>query len=264
MEKKTSFNLHINERLEKQKVNELFAKRKESQPKNEEEKTEMLNNIITELVMNTTFITLAKTKEAKDGSLQITFQMVKSNDGLNYFPLFTSSEDLELWDAAKGAQTVQIGFDYFAQMLEVYKNASGVVFNPFSDNLRVEKKLVEQWFRQKQIRVQGHARHTITKDTKYEFYAPTPYPFDISDKLAEKAKELEVVKRVWLRGVKLDETDGYAAIVEADGKESEVNDALRILGESCKGMLKKPIHLVPYASDFGKDGTKDVVPIYAK
>lgn len=264
MEKKVNLNLHIDERLEKQKVNELFAERKASQPKSEEENTKMLNDIITELVMNSVFICSAKIKKEKDGSMQLTFQMIKNNEGVNYFPLFTSSEDLELWKDAKGSQTVQIGFDYFAQLLEVYKNASGIVINPFSDNLRVEKNLVEQWFRQKQIRVQGHARHTITKDTKVEFYAPTPYPFDISDKLAEKAKEIEVVKRVWLRGVKIDGVDGYAAIVEAEGSESELDNALRTLGESCKGMLKKPIHLVPYSSNFGKDGTKDVVPIYAK
>lgn len=264
MENKVSIDLHIDERLEKQNINDIFAERRALKSPSEEEQSALTNKLIGELVMNTTFIAPVKIIPNADGSTQFTFQMVKSTDELNFFPMFTSSEDLEKWEAAKGVRTVQISFEYFAQMLEFNPEVSGVVINPFSDNLRVERALVDAWFRQKQLITQGHARHVITNDTECEFFAADPYPSELSERLVKAANGIPAIKSVWLLGAKIEGTEGYVAIADVEGDEAALTQSLKALGESCKGALDKPIHLMPYASMLGKDAVENVIPIYSK
>lgn len=264
MENQNNINLHIDERLERQAVNDTFAERRALASASEEEQSEVTNRLIGELVMETTFIAPVKIVLNPDGSTQFTFPMLKSADELSYFPMFTSSEDLEKWDGGKGSRTVQIGFEYFAQMLEFNHEVSGIVINPFSDNLRVERDLVDAWYRQKQLITQGHARHVITNDTECEFYPADPFPSELSEKLISSAKGIPAVKSIWILGAKIEGTEGYVAIADVEGDENVLAQSLKQLGESCRGSLDKPIHLVPYASDLGKDAVKDVIPIYSK
>lgn len=254
-------NLHINEKLEKQKIAEFFEKRGTVDPNDKDAQNELVNDLIGELVMNTRFIAPVTLAGGED-ALEITFQMVKSPQGEQFFPVFTSSEDLAKWEDMKDSQTVQPEFDDYAVMLSTNSNVGGIAVNPFSDNFRVDRRLVAQWFEQKQMIVKGHANHTITKDSKYEVYALSPYPFQLSDKLCEAAKELPEVERVWLRGIKLDGNDGYLAVVEATGDK---NKLFPVLGNAVRGFLNGlPIHFVSYAPGFAEQAVEKVYPIYSK
>ena len=254
-------NLHVNERLEKQKVAELLAQRGKVDSKDAEKQKEFLNGLIEELVMNTRYIapvTLSGEGEAQQAS----FHMVKSPKGEHFFPAFTSSEELDKWDDGKSEQTIQLTFDNYAVMLANNSNIGGLVINPFTDNFAVDKRLVAQWFERKQMIVQGHANHTITKDSKYDIYELTPFPSELSDKLCETAKEHPEVERVWLRGIKLDGRDGYLAVVDMTGDRQKL---IPMLGDAVRSLLNgKLIHFVEYAPGFGEDAVKDVPPIYAK
>lgn len=253
--------LHINERLEKQKISELMAQRGTVASDDKEKQTEFLGSVIGELVMNTRFIapvTLSGEGEAQQAS----FHMVKSPQGEQYFPAFTSSEDLEKWAEAKDADTVQMIFDNYAIMLANNSSIGGLVINPFTDNFAVSKQNVAQWFEHKQMLVQGHANSAITKDTEYEIYAPSPYPSELSDKLSEVGKERPEVERIWLCGIKLDGRDGYLAVVEHNGDKSKL---FPVLGDAVRSLLNgNIIHFVEYAAGFGEDAVKDIQPIYSK
>lgn len=255
-------NLHLNERLEKQKLNDLFAERGSIDVNNEEERVELLNRIIGELVMNTSFVSPVTIEDSENGDRNITFQLIRSPEGEKYFPVFTSSEDLELWSELDSKQTALFGFDDYAGLLTVNGDCAGFVVNPFSDNFKVEKPLVMQWLENKQMLVNGHANHLITKDTEYEFYAPEPYPFELSENLAAAAKERPEVERVWLRGIKLEGRDAYLAVVEHTGDKNEIIPAL---GECTKAFLNgMHIHFVEYVPGFAEEAVENVVPIYSK
>lgn len=255
-------NLHINERLEKQKVAEFFAQRGTVPADDKEKQVELVNGMINELVMNTTYIAPV-TISGEGDSRQLSFKMVKNPQGEQYFPIFTSSEDLEQWEDVKDSDTVQLPFDNFAVMLNNNSKIGGVAINPFSDNFRVDRRVVAQWYERKQLLVQGHANHTITKDSKYELYAPSPYPFEISEKLAETAKDVPEVKRLWLRGIKLDGKDGYLVVVELS--EGDRQKLIPVLGEAVRDLLNGGvIHFVAYGSEFADQAVENVVPIYAR
>lgn len=255
-------NLHINERLKKQKVNELFERRKDIPAENSEKLNELMNSVISELVMNTRFIAPAVLHDGADGGREITFQMIKSPEGVSYFPVFTSSEDFEVWEDMKNSDTVLLNFDNYAGLVSSNKSVAGIAINPFTDNLRADRSLIAQWAERKQILANGYASHAITKETDYELYALSPYPFQLSDKLCEAAKEMPEVTRIWLRGIRLDGTDGYLAIVEFEGEREKV---VKPLGEASKKYLNgKSIHFVPYAPGFGEAAAEGIQPVYAK
>ena len=253
-------NLHINERLEKQNVAEFFEKRGSVAADDTEKQNELVNGLVNELVMNTRYIAPV-TITGEGDTRQMSFQMVKSPQGEHFFPVFTSSEDLEKWEEVKGLDTVQLSFDNYAVMLNNNSKIGGLAINPFSDNFRVDKRLVAQWFENKQMIVQGHANHAITKDSKYEIYAPSPYPFELSEKLSETAKDIPEVKRIWLRGIKLEGRDGYLAVVDMEGDKQKL---IPVLGDSVRSLLNgMQIHFVTYGPGFAEEAVDNVLPIYA-
>lgn len=251
---------HINERLEKQKINELIKLREDIPDNNEKELNDLFNRIIDEILMNTRFIAPAVLRN--DAEREITFQMIRSQQDVSYFPVFTSSEDLEVWEDMKNSDTVLLDFDNYAGLVATNAEVGGIAINPFTDNLRIDRAILRQWAERKQMMINGYASHTITKDSNYELFAPSPYPFRLSDKLCEAAKEMPEVKRIWLRGMKLEGTEGYLAVVEFEGEREKV---FKPLGEASKEYLDgNPIHFVPYAPGFGEDATEGVLPVYTK
>ena len=255
------YNLHINEKLEKQSIAELFAQRNTAKADTPEAQ-ELTNKIISELVMNTTFIAPVELGESTGDEQAVTFQLIQSPQGTRFFPAFTSSEDLDVWEDRKDSNTVQMTFDGYAELLRNNDVMGGIAVNPFTDNLRVDRRLVLQWYERKQLIVNGYAAHTITNDSRYEFFELEPFPTELSDKLCETAKGLPEVQRIWLRGMKLDGANGYLAVVEVDGTHTkafpELGNAAR---ELLNGML---LHVVVYAPGFAEDSVKDINPIYTK
>lgn len=253
--------LHINEKLARQPLDDLFAERRAMEGKPQEEQVELLNRLINELVMNAMFIAPVQFPNGYESG-DVTFSLLRSPDDVGFFPLFTNSEELAKWHGMENAQTVQLPFDSYADMLNARDGFGGIVVNAFSDNFAVDKKLVREWYEQKQMAINGHANHAITKDTKYEFFVPEPYPIQVSDKLCEAAKRLPEVNRLWLRGVKLDGKDSYLAVVDFTGDRSKV---LTALGENTKDFLNEmPLHVVQLQSGFAEEAVENVLPIYTK
>ena len=255
--------LHINKRLEKQKIAEIFAQRGTIPADDGDKLNEFSTTLIYELVMNTRYIAPV-TLVGEGDAQELSFQLVKNPQGTHFFPLFTSSEDFEKWVEAKDSDTVQLQFDNYAIMLsnKDNNNIGGIAINPFTDNYCIDKRMVAEWYERKQMIVKGHANNTITKDSKYEIYALDPEPTELCEKLRESAKELPEVKRVWLRGINLDGKDAYLAVVDLTGDKQKLIPAL---GNAVRNLLNgKLIHFVDYAPGFGEDAVKDVQPIYAK
>lgn len=256
------YDLHINERLEKQGIAEHLERRKALDGSDSEAQSELMNALIGELVMNTTFIAPVELGEASGGEQPVTFQLIQSPQGTRFFPVFTSSEELESWEDRKDSDTVQVTFDGYAELLKDNDAMGGIAVNPFTDNLRIDRRLVLQWYERKQLVVNGYSSHTITNDSQYEFFELDPYPTELSDKLCETAKAQGAVRRIWLRGIRLEGADGYLAVAEVDGEPTEV---FRELGSSVRELLGgAQLHIVRYGPGFGELAAEGVTPIYTK
>ncbi len=253
--------LHINEKLAKQPLDDLFEERRGIDANDRDKQVEQINRLINELVMNAMFIapvTFPNGTESGD----VTFGLLRNAENVNYFPLFTNSDELAKWEGNINPQTIQLPFDQYAEMMNAREGFGGIVVNPFSDNFAVEKKLVLEWYEQKQMALNGYANHTITKDTQYEFFAPNPYPLQLSGMLCETARAIPEVNRLWFRGVKLDGRDAYLVVVDFDGDRSKI---LTALGENVKDFLNgMPLHVVQLQKGFAEEAVENVIPIYTK
>ena len=198
----------------------------------------------------------------KDGT-NVSFIILNSN-GNDIMPIFTNNEEFAKWNTGdeKPPYNMTFDFDTCASVLESNAKCWGLVVNPFSDNLRIPRSMALNWFEQKQIHAQGHARHVITPDTPAEVYAPDPYPMVLSNKLCEAAKKLAGVKTLWLRGVRLNGSDGYLLV--ADISEDGNKVIFPTLGEAAKPHLNGlPLHIVTADNDFGRNSIENVLPIYS-
>ncbi len=254
--------LHINEKLARQSLDDFFAEHDALDENDKEKQAEVLNRIINEVVMNAAFITPVVFPNGVETG-EATFQLLRNDrDNTGFFPLFTNSDELAKWENAKGMQTVTLHFDEFAEMMNYREDLGGFVVNPFSDNFIADRRLVREWYEQKQMLVNGHTMHAITKDSKYEFHGLEPFPSHISDKLCETAKTLPEVTRVWLHGVVLEGIDSYLVVVELNGGGSET---FKAIGESIKGILgAMPLHVVQFAEGFASEAVENISPIYTK
>lgn len=252
------YELHTNEKLEKQNISELFAKRKAVS--SEDEQKELTSQIIAELVMNTTFIAPVRLGENSGDEQSVTFRLIQNPQGVQYFPVFTSSEDLETWDDLGKTDTVQMTFDGYSELIKNNDAMGGIAVNPFSDNWTVDRRLVLQWYEHKSLIINGYASHTVTSNSKYEFIELSSD--ELRDNLIKTATSQPKVKKIWMRGINLEGKDGFIAVVEVEGDRSGV---FQELGNAARDLLgDKQLHIVLFDSDFGKLAAEGVEPIYTK
>lgn len=254
------YELHTNEKLDKQRIAELFAQRQTVDKNDDAAMSELTNSIIAELVMNTTFIAPVQLGENSGDAQSVTFRLIQSPQGVRYFPIFTSSEDLETWDELGNTDTVHMTFDGYAELIRNNDAMGGIAVNPFSDNLMVDRRLVLQWYERKSLIINGYASHTVTSDSRYEFIDLSSD--ELCDNLIMSAKAEPRIKEIWLRGIKLEGKDGYIAVVDVEGDHTDV---FRELGNAARELLgDKQLHLVLFNSDFGKLAVEGIEPIYSK
>lgn len=253
------YELHTNEKLEKQHIAEYFAKRATVDKNDEAAMSKLTNSIIGELVMNTKFIAPVELGALSGDEQSVTFRLIQSPQGTRFFPVFTSSEDLETWDNIAGSDTVQMTFDNYAELIKNNPEMGGIAVNPFSDNLTIDRRLVLQWYERKSLIINGYASHTVTADSRYEFIEL--FSDELRDNLIMSAKAEPKIKRIWLRGIRLEGRDGYIAIVDVEGSHGDV---FQELGNSARELLEdKQLHLVLFESDFGRLAVEDTEPIYS-
>lgn len=254
------YELHTNEKLEKQRIAELFAQRKTVNKDDEAAMSELTNSIIAELVMNTKFIAPVQLGENSGDEQAVTFRLIQSPQGTRFFPVFTSSEDLETWDDLGSTDTVHMTFDGYAELIKNNDAMGGIAVNPFSDNLMIDRRLVLQWYERKSLIINGYASHTVTADSRYEFI--DLFSDELRDNLIASAKAEPKVKTIWLRGIRLEGKDGYIAVMDVEGSHAGV---FQELGSSARELLgDKQLHLVLFDSDFGKLAVEGVEPIYSR
>ena len=234
---------------------------------------EALNAVANELVFRSRVIVPVQLSEEpeKDGSVlsakpgtHISFVLLKADDK-SYLPVFTENEELDKWsfEGGKPEYTIVLDFNGLASIFEQNSSCTGLVINPFTDNLMVQREMLLKWSEEAQIKQHGHARHTITPDTPTEVYQLSPYPMLMSNKLCETAKKLPGVNAMWLRGIKLNGDNGFLLI--CDLSEDGNKGIFKALGDCATPMLEgKALHIVTFDSDFGKKSAENVLPFYTK
>ena len=248
----------------------LFDRR--SEIKDENDMAALMNEVAEEIVMNAQFLAPARLSSPpslnKDGTgtvgkdAKISFALIGSPDGKKYYPAFTDINEMLKWEsmAEQKPFTLALGFDDYADMIVRKNAAEGLVINPFSDNLILDKKLLAHWLEKKQYRTNGHAEHIISTDSDGKVGAPDPFNMELSVALSTAAKKDPAVRALWFRGMVLNGEKSYLAVVDFKGERQRVFSAL---GEAAKPYLSTmPLSIVALDEALGKTATENVMPIY--
>lgn len=264
-------NLYIDRKFENLSLRELLTKRRSLDSSNKDEVNTVMGNLISEIVMSARFLGVVSfNKEpihGNDGTLtlpnntNLNFTMINNSNKEQFFPVFSESEELAKWKDVEIDHTIQMSFDMIAQMVAANKKCGGFVLNPFSDNMTVSREIAIKWLEKKQMMTTGHAQHVISPDSKYEFHSLSPYPMLLCNKVCETAKKLPVNK-MWLRGLSLEDNDGYLLVVDFTGDRMAT---FTEIGNAAKPFLaNKSLHMIDCREPFGKIATENNIPIYSK
>lgn len=274
--------LKINEKLENPALRGLMEKYRGLVPADKEDfkkgnfdqeaLTAVMNEIADEIITRAKVLVPATLSQpARDDgeggqfvppNTNLSFVLI-AGGGRNFLPVFTETEEFLKWQSDEERPvTVQMDFDSFVQMAASHGSCAGIVINPFSDNLMINREMLLKWYEQKQMKAKGHANYIITRDTPVELYTPAPYPIELSGKLCETARGFSEVNKIWLRGIKLNNEQGYLLVVDFKGDRTKLFTAF---GDCAKPFLgAHALHIVALDDGFGAEATDKVLPIYTK
>lgn len=264
--------IDVNKPLENPKLKELFSLRNAGLP--EKEYSDVLNQLLEEIVMNAHFLSVIQMSKAPeqngDGTATfkenttIGFPMLSAADGRKFYPVFIDWEELGKWEEMRNPppQTLILSFDDYASMVLGQNQADGIVVNPFSDNLPLDRDLMMHLRARKEIITSGCAEIQIEKDTPVRLGEPAKSPVKLIDALVKHAQKHKNIRTAWLRLMEKEGELSFLVVVDADGDRNEV---FASIAEAARPYLDEMyLDMVPFHSDFGRTAVDGVTPIYQK
>ena len=235
----------------------------------------------------------------EDGKLKlqpntkVSFPEVANNEGKKYLPAFTDWKSAQKWELKEGQRLIATNFEDYAAMVLRDQDASGLVINPFEENIRIERnviaaikqqqaafikqKLAEAQKRQAEQKVQaaagqgngaagqpagqqgqsapGQAQRTVT----LSFHRIEKCP----EKFLEEARtylKTQPVKKAYLQGLMQGDRKGCLFVLDHEGDEKALfNELAKISKPYMPGMY---LYATTVNSDLGKKAINGMEPFY--
>lgn len=235
---------------------------------------EIMNLVYEEIAMNARFtsVILLSEEPVPNGDGTATFRegatmqlpLLTAPNGTRFYAAFTDKEELGKWQDMVEPKTVLLSFDDYVALVSRNEETSGIVINPFSENLMLEQGILEHLKRKKELLVTGKTRETITKDTQMSLSDITEFPVELAKAISKVAEEESSIEEAWLRLMKKDGEMSYLLVVDISLPGNlevifeKIADASR---PHLHGML---VNIVSYQSEFGKKATENVPSFYKK
>lgn len=235
---------------------------------------EIMNLIYEELAMNARFISAMILSEEpqineqgmaefKEGTT-MQLPLLTAPAGSKYYPAFTDMEELQKWEDMMHAKTVLLSFDDYAAMALPDKETNGVVINPFSENMVVEKPLLEHLKQKKELLVSGMTTQKVSGQDAEHTADIAEFPVDMAKAITKVLEGEATVNQAWLRLMRQNQVYNYLLVVDLEDMEQRervFEEIAKVVRPYLNGML---INIIVYQSDFGKKATEAVQPFYHK
>lgn len=235
---------------------------------------EMLNLVYEEFAMNARFISVILLSEEpvpnQDGTTTFkegaTMQIpvLTAPDGSMFYPAFTDKEEMAKWQDMKDPKTVLLSLHDYVELVMKNENTSGIVVNPFSENMMVDKKILEYLRKKKELLVTGMTKETISDKTSMTLSDFTEFPVELAKAVEKVMKEESCVEQAWLRLMKKEGEISYLLVVDVSlpgNLEMIYGRIAEAARPHLHGML---VNIISYKSDFGRKATEGVPSFYQK
>ncbi|MBQ7955430.1 MAG: enhanced serine sensitivity protein SseB [Lachnospiraceae bacterium] len=238
-----------------------------------ENKTDTVTSMVfEEIVMKAKFVSPAifekKAENAgEDGGLFsegtiVRMPMITSPEGKGFYAMFTDYDEFENWTAVKGTDTMILSFDDYAALMEKSEQAEGVVLNPFSDNLVLNRQTMDYLRIQKELKTKGVAKRKVAKDISVLVGEPKEYPRELVEAVKRYLPDVPQVNRVWVRLMMKNNVQSLLLVVDQTGDKEEIFKGIAL---AAKPYLNKMyLDMVSYQDEFGKKAVENSEPFYEK
>ena len=260
--------IDVNKPLENPVLKELFSRI----GKNQKSDLELQNKILDEIIMRAYFLSYVffdkpiETDETGRGTvkedLNVSFYMISSSDGKQFYPVFTDWEELNKWNIGiDKIQTLILSFDDYAEMVLLNPDIEGFVINPFTTSFTFTREQLKILKKEKEERLKV-VETKVEKDTPVMIGEAKEYPEDMLEALKSACKLDKNIKRTWLMLMYKEKQESYLLVIDSMGNEKE---SIEFIGRKITPYLNgKYIDMFSYKDSFGKDVVKDKKPFYEK
>lgn len=225
--------IDVNVPLTNPKLEDMFRRRAELDPKDEKAAFALMNEMAKEIVMNAHFLSVVEfeggnVRTDENGNVVfgagtvIKYPQLKGPEGNMYFPAFTNWDELRKWNDAKEGeiQTMVHSFDDYYAMVK--DNRNGFVIDPFGGNLILDNDTIRRFKEKKDMNTTGHTERVITKETKVMIGEPAEYPHEMAEAIRVYAEANKDIKAVWLKLMQSDGEQSFLLAVDFKGDREDV------------------------------------------
>ena len=259
----------VNKPLENPRLKELFRQKAAMEPGADD--SDVMNALLEEIVMRAHFLSVIQTDIEPNGEGSVclekdttmAFPMLTLQDDAHVYPVFIDWEELGKWEAVRAAQTktLILGFEDYAHMVIDQKGGDGIVINPFSDALVLNRAYMIHLLERRQIALTGHMEKVMEKETTVELGQPADYPSAMVKAICKQVKKNPHIHSIWLFLMKKDEEFSYLLVVDFTGDRQE---AFRQIGTAAQPYLKDMfLDITPLTGDFSA-AVRGVKPFYIR
>lgn len=229
--------------------------------------------VLEEIVMNAQFMIPAEVskiseEEAKtlpnpQHNTRIKFAMITNDKRQTFFPAFTSIDELHKWNKEYKGHTINLSFDDYALMISKEERIGGMVVDPFSSNLVIDRRMAEDLKIRKEVRLKGSAERVLKSGTKVKLGVPKEYPNELIDAIKEYMKTKEEINAAYFRlMLKEDGAASYLIAVDFDGDKDELFSGIADAARPHLGNMF--IDLISVEVGLGKSVSENTEPFYTK
>ena len=205
--------------------------------------------------------------ENGQGNLKVHFIMVSTPDKKNFFPVFTDAQEAEKLSLPEGEKREFLGRtlkEFEPIFADTRGQAAGIVVNPFTSNILLQRDLISKLNTQKASAVGGAPvnakKGEVPQELPVRFDEPRVYPTALVNAVYEACRSIPEISRVWYKQMMIGPNVNHGLIVETDKFTQELGEALKAAAEPCaKGV---PVQVLKLTPELDKNVIKDAVALY--
>ena len=188
--------------------------------------------------------------EITDKTDEYNLVLLNNPDGDSFFQAYTDEEAYELWVDKDKYQTVYFSFDEYANFLLNNEEVTGLVLNPFSENVSLSRDYV----------------HEIYISDKISIETMEETPKDLADDFSKILKDLKDVNKAFLLKMTKHGIEGYLLVVDVSkvSKKNRKNIFEKIGKRAIKDIEKLNLEITDTDDEDVKPIIKDLSPFYKR
>jgi len=175
-----------------------------------------------------------------DNQIELNCMLLCDQNNNEYFQAYTDKEEYNKWDSVNESKYFILIFDELANIvISSDEEVKGLVINPFSDNITLDKKILKEIFAMDKVLISEEEC----------------FPKIIQNKIKKILKKYEKIKKAYLFNIKKNESFGYLLVIDSNSKDkNKLHD--QVGKEIIDNIDNINIDIISYNEDLAREITK--------